>query len=95
MTKLKNTLGIVAIKWILGDDFINGEDIYKVNIDISSWFVASTLYLGENTSKIILLTREVFPKHLLDALDEIVHLVVIGLGIPIAMDLRFTTISMK
>lgn len=33
MTKVKNALAVVAIKWILGDDFVTREDRYKVNTD--------------------------------------------------------------
>lgn len=87
MTKMKNTLAIMAIKWVLGEDFITGVDRYKVNTDIVSQFVASLLDLRECKAHIIQLTKELFPKHYLGGLEEIIHTAVIGLSIPIAIDL--------
>lgn len=37
---------ISAVKWVLGEDFIDNADWYHVNIDICSCFVASLLDFG-------------------------------------------------
>lgn len=46
MTKNKHSLALIAMKWVLGRDYLEYEDKYWVNTNICSHFVASMLDIG-------------------------------------------------
>lgn len=60
MTKNKHSLSIIAIKWVLGQDFLEYEDKYRVNTDVCSHFVTSMLDIGIPKPLILCLVKEIF-----------------------------------
>lgn len=60
MMKRKNPLIITAIKWVLGEDFIDNADCYRVNSDICLCFMASLLNVGVGGYEASKLTRALF-----------------------------------
>lgn len=94
MTRRKNPLIVAAIKWVLGEDFIDNVNQYHVNTDICSCFVASLLdsrLAGLLTSQ---LTKALFSQDYLGGLEDVVAYYVPFKGLPLASDLRhFNTFS--
>lgn len=88
MTRRKNPLIIAAIKWVLGEDFISNPDLYRVNIDICSHFVASLLDCGQSGLLTTQLTQALFPLDYLGGLEDVVVYHVPFLGLPVASDLE-------
>lgn len=88
MTKNKHSLDIIAMKWVLGRDYVEYKDKYRVNIDICSHFVMSLLDIQVPKPMILHLTLEIFLKCYLGGLGEVVANVVYGLGLPTTSDLR-------
>lgn len=92
MTKRKNPLIIVAIKWVLGEDFMDNVDHYRVNSDICSRFVASLLGVETSGYKASGLTRALFSRDYLGGLEEVVAYYIPFRCLPLATDLqRFIT----
>lgn len=87
MTRRKNPLIIVVIKWVLGKDFIDDMDKYRVNTDICSHFVASLLDTGITGYLTSELTKALFSWDYLGGLEDIVAYHVPFRGLPVASDL--------
>lgn len=87
MTKNKHSLAIVAMKWVLGRDYIEYEDTYIFNTDVCSQFVASMLDIQVPKPLILFLELEIFPKMYLVGLGEVVENVAFGIGLPTSSDL--------
>ena len=73
---------IAAIKKVLGHEFLENENRYRVNSDITSQFLASLLDLKEARAKIVVLLRKIFKVVYLGDDIEIVAHAVLGVGIP-------------
>lgn len=88
MTKNKHSLDIIAMKWVLGHDFLEYEDKYRVKTDVCSHFVASMLDIAIPKPLILRLVKEIFPKKYLNDLEEVVVNVAFDGGIPTSSDLK-------
>lgn len=84
----KNPLIIFAIKWVLGKDFLNNPNRYRVNTNICSRFIASLLDYGQSGVLTTLLTWVLFPKDYLGGLNDVVAYHVPFLGLPVVSDLE-------
>jgi hypothetical protein len=73
---------IAAVKMVLGREFMENENRYRVNSDITSQFLASLLDLGEPRVESVLLLRKIFKAVYLGDVIEIVAHAVLGVGIP-------------
>jgi hypothetical protein len=76
-----------AIRMVLGREFLENENRYRVNTDISSRFMASLLDLGGEKVEILMLLRKVFRKEYLGDDVNVLVFAEIGFGIPWANDL--------
>lgn len=88
MTKNKHYLVLIAIKWVLGKDYIEYEEKYWVNTDTCSHFVASMLDINVPRPLILKLVKEIFSKKYLNGTTEVVAHVAYEVGLPSASDLR-------
>lgn len=79
---------IASIKWVLGEDFIDDVDRYRVNTDICSRFMASLLDDGKNDYLVMELTQTLFPLEYLGGLEVIVQYFVPFRGLPLVLDLQ-------
>jgi hypothetical protein len=73
---------IAAVKMVLGHEFLENENWYRVNSDITSQFLASLLDLGEARAEIVVLLRKIFKIVYLGDDIEIVSHAILGVGIP-------------
>ena len=73
---------IAAIKMVLRCEFLENENRYRVNNDITSQFLASLLDLGEARAEIVVLLRKIFKIVYLGDDIEIVSHAILGVGIP-------------
>ena len=73
---------IAAVKMVLGHEFLENENRYCVNSDITSQFLASLLDLGEARAEIVVLLRKIFKVVYLGDEIEIVSHAILGVGIP-------------
>lgn len=73
---------IASVKMVLGWEFMENENRYHVNSDITSQFLASLLDLGEARVETVLLLRKIFKiVYLGDDIDIVAH-AILGVGIP-------------
>lgn len=70
--KRKNPLIITTIKWVLGEDFIDNFDHYRVKSNIFSHFMTSLLDVGTGGYEASELTRALFSGDYLRGLEEVV-----------------------
>lgn len=73
---------------MLGEDFIDDVDHYRVNTNIYFCFMASLLDLGMNEDLVVELTQTLFPQEYFGGLEEVVRTTVPFLGLLYALDLR-------
>ena len=72
---------ITAMKMVLGCEFLENENRYHVNTDITSQFLASLLDLREARVDILFLPRKTFKEKYLGNDIEVVAHIVLGVGI--------------
>ena len=73
---------IATMKMVLGNEFLENENRYCVNTNITSQFLASLLDLKEVRVDILLLLRKTFKvEYLGDDIDIVAH-AKLGVGIP-------------